>query len=244
MDKIPALIISILIVFLVFADIAFLKTLAVRRESVVIDNVIDGDTLRLRDGRTIRLLNINAPEKSSDLSHLSIEFMKSFQNKSVSVEITGQDKYDRYLARLYSNYYVNLELVKQGLASIFMVEDSELKLFFNAEDEAVARSKGIWRKSEYYGCISASVDAEKEFVIIRNLCSINMDDWEIKDESRKIFTFPNINQEIIILHSGIGGNNSTDLFWNSKTNIWNDDRDTIYIFDNSSKIAHHYSYGY
>ncbi|MEM4271300.1 MAG: endonuclease, partial [Candidatus Pacearchaeota archaeon] len=68
--------------------------------------------------------------------------------------------------------------------------------------------------------------------------------FTIKDESRKIYTFKNITFSSINLHSTIGEDNSTDLFWNSKTDIWNNDRDTLYLFDNEGGIAHYEKYGY
>jgi len=244
MNKIPALIMALAITLIVLTDTIFFDTQKENKETVLVSKVIDGDTLKLADGRTIRLLNINSPEKDTNLSFLSIEYLKIFENKTINMEITGQDKYNRYLARIYTDYYINLELVKQGLASIFMVEESELKLFSRAEEEAVKNSKGIWKKSEYASCIKTEIDSDREIITISNSCTINLQHWQIKDESRKIFTFPNISQSIINLHSSQGENNKTDIYWNLKEPVWNNDRDTLYLFDEFGKLANHHSYGY
>jgi len=85
----------------------------------------------------------------------------------------------------------------------------------------------------------------REYVEIKNNCgALNVKDWKIKDESRKIFTFPSISLENLVVYSGSGENSRTNLFWNSKAEIWNNDRDTIYIFDKDWRIVYHESYGY
>jgi len=173
-------------------------------------------------------------------------FVKSFENRTLEIQITGQDKYQRYLARLYVPYYLNLELVKQGLASKFLVDESELNDFSKAEEEAIANGKGIWKKSLYSGCFSSKIVYSEEKVKLSNKCSesINLDGWQLKDESRKIYTFTNLSFSSITLHSSIGKDNSTDIFWNLKESVWNNDRDTLYLFDNVGSLAHHQSYRY
>jgi len=67
MNKKAALLIAFLLVFLIALDINVFSPSTLPKEKVVVERVIDGDTLVLVDGRTIRLLNINAPEKDSPL---------------------------------------------------------------------------------------------------------------------------------------------------------------------------------
>jgi micrococcal nuclease len=245
MKKSAALMISVLLVFLIALDLNLFSSNSQPRENLVVSRVIDGDTLVLEDDRTIRLLNINSPEKSSPLSNISIDFMKNFVNHTIEVEIIGQDKYKRYLARLYTPYYLNLELVRQGFASKFLVDESELREFSDAEDYAVNNGRGIWKKSPYFGCFSSKIDYLSEKIILNNNC-INVDlfQWQLKDESRKIFIFSSIYFNTITIHSSQGIDNSTDIYWNSKESIWNNDRDTLYLFDNQGGLVHHESYGY
>ncbi len=216
-------------------------------ESGIVARVIDGDTLELEDGRVVRLTNINSPEKSSSLYIQSLDYLKDYENETIYFEVLGIEKYGRTLARIYNqnNDYLNLNLVKLGLASKFLVEESELKLFNNAEDEAVKRSEGIWNKSSYSGCVSAEIDEKNEIVNIKNSCtSIDTTSWIAKDESRKEYKFNILLESEVNLHSGKGDDNSTDIFWNAGTNVWNNDRDTIYIFDNENNLVFHKSYGY
>src|SRR3989344_5625054 len=195
------------------------------RETAQIARVIDGDTLKLSDGRTVRLLNINSPEKGTRGANLSAEFLRSFENKTIELEITGTDKYKRNLARIYTPNYINLEIVEKGLASKFLVQESELKKFSKAEESAIKNSLGIWEKSGYSGCFGTFID-------------------KINEESRKIYTFKNLTIGMITLHSGSGSDNSTDIFWNSRGDIWNNDRDSSYLFDSGGGIAQYESYGY
>lgn len=201
--------------------------------------------MELDDGRKIRLLNVNTPEKGISGWNLSYEFLKSFENKTVSLEIVGIDKYERSLARIYAPDYLNLELVKSGMSSKFLVQDSELSEFSEAEESAIENSRGIWRKSSLYGCFSSNIDEQAETVELKNKCSqVSANGWVIKDESRKTYTFEDIYIGEIMLHSGQGIDNSTDIYWNSEMNIWNNDRDSLYLFDLEGNIVHYESYGY
>ena len=170
--------------------------------------------------------------------------MKSFENQTLKFEIIGLDKYKRYLARIYSPEYINLNLVKLGYASKFLVDENELKEFDRAEKDAIENGLGIWRKSKFYGCFDFIIDKKNEIVKINNKCDdVNVKDWMIKDESRKTFVFPDINLGEITLHSLSGEDNETDLFWNVE-NVWNDDRDSIYLFNDKLEVVGYESYGY
>src|SRR3989338_1526232 len=101
---------------------------------------------------------------------LILEFLKEFEGKSIFLESGSIDKYKRTLARIYSSEYLNLELVKEGLSSKFLVDKNELSDFDKAEKSAIEKEKGIWKKSEYYGCIKGSVDKKREIVTLESKC--------------------------------------------------------------------------
>lgn len=246
MEKKHALLFALLITLIIAANFYFLTPeLSPKKETAIIARVIDGDTLQLQDSRKIRLLNINAPEKYQPNSNLSANSLKEFQNQSVQIEILSMDKYDRFLARIYTPSYLNLEFVKQGLAAKFLVDESEIKEFSEAESRAIKAGIGIWKHSLYYGCFKSKIDEIQEKVILINNCNkINISSWVLKDESTKHYTFKELEFKEIMLHSNSGKNNATDLFWNSPTSIWNNDRDTLYLFDNQGNLVHYNSYGY
>lgn len=211
----------------------------------VID-IKDGDTILIDTQTTIRLANINAPEKTSPLTEQSKKFLEQYKNKTIHVESLGLDKYGRELARIYSSSeeYINFKLVEEGFASKYLVQESELKEFSNAEKKAIFLSKGIWNHSPHYGCLSLEIDKYNEIVTLISNCQISLENFKLKDESRKTYTFPQTNSKKINLHSKQGTDNSTDLFWNSKQNIWNNDRDSVYLFDTNNNLVYYSDYGY
>ncbi len=241
-----AFIFALTITLIIMANTMVFSTISISKfEEVEISRIIDGDTLELDDGRKIRLVNINTPEKSRPHYEMAIEFLKKYEGKMVELEVMGSDRYNRVLGRIYTPIYLNLELVEEGLASKFLVIEEETKLFSKAEEKAIKESIGMWEKSNYFGCFETDIDAKNEKVIMINNCNnINIASWTMKDESRKTYEFKNINSKEVIIYTKEGEDNERTIFWNSNTNIWNDDRDTLYLFDEDGKIVHSHSYGY
>jgi endonuclease YncB( thermonuclease family) len=243
MKKIHAFILTFLAVGLIASQISLFYLYPKERETAIIGRVIDGDTLELTDGRTVRLLNINTPEKGSAYSEEATNFLSYYTNKSVQIETSGIDKYDRTLAKIYAPEYLNLEIIRQGLATTFLVSDEETNEFVKAEKEAISQGIGMWVHSKHYGCVNAKVYPKEEKVTIYVLCNISLYGFYLRDESRKIYKIPDIKEKEVTLYSTSGNNTSSKLFWNAG-NVWNDDRDSIYIFDSENKLVYYYSYGY
>lgn len=246
MNRKHACICAFLITALIASTVYLLSPHENERETVLVARVIDGDTLTLEDGRKVRLANINSPEKGLPNYEQSLNFLKIYENQTIEIEIIKKDKYYRELARIYSSStYINLELVELGLANKFLVQQDELKEFDKAEKSAIEGSKGIWQKSPHFSCLESEIDEQGEIVTLTNLCdSLNIENWTITDESTKEYKFGKIELEVIKIHSGNGKDTETEIFWNAKTNVWNNDRDSLYLFDEEGKIAHYNSYGY
>ncbi len=244
MNRGSALIIALLGTLL-FASIINIIRSPSERESVTIGRVIDGDTLVTTDGRTLRLLNINTPEKGAPGFTYAREQLSNLSNQSVEIEGVGLDKYRRWLVRLYTPSYRNLQLVADGAASKFLVEEEEREQFANAEEIAITTERGMWKYSPHYGCFESHIEPHREYLVLTNHCSsILILNWTLKDESRKTYRFGATLLGNVTLHTSTGQDNATDLFWNSKTSIWNNDRDSLYLFDDKGKIVHYATYGY
>src|SRR3989344_996325 len=228
-----ALLLSIFLTILIALLVSIFSEIDKPQPSAVkITRVIDGDTLVTETGETIRLVNINTPEKSEFGYGEAKEFLSTFENKSVEIEFLGPDKYGRSLARIYYPKYLNLELVERGFAKKFLVQESETKTFDSAENLAVQNSIGMWKHSEFFDCFEIEVFPKKETVTIKNNCNeINVLDWTIQDESRKKYKFNNTHITQLTLHSSSGIDNSNDIFWNLESDVWNNDRDTFYLFN-------------
>jgi micrococcal nuclease len=140
-------------------------------EDILVTRVIDGDTLKLKNGERVRLIGIDTPEMhESDklyrdaqrtkqdiktiqgLGRRSYKFTKNLvEGKRVRLEfdVEKRDKYDRLLAYVYlkDGTFVNAEIVKQGYASLmtFAPNVKYADLFSKLYQEARQNRRGLWQ---------------------------------------------------------------------------------------------------
>lgn len=233
-----------LIIFLMnyqIVDSFLIKTFE-SRDSVFIDAVIDGDTVKA-NGESIRLLGINAPEKGEKLSEGARDYLeKNVLNKTVYLEY-GKDKKDRYgrtLAYVFvGNKNINLELVKKGFANYYFPSGRDkyyfefLNAWTNCKVNLCEKSKEICVKLEEF-------DYKNEIITLKNVCGkgINLTGWDIKDEGRKHFTFPKFvldNKVKIVV--GSGTDDSDLLFWDYSPYVWTKTGDTLFLRDSLGKLV-------
>ncbi len=129
-------------------------------------NVVDGDTIRIKDGRLIRYLGIDSPELRRKIDNVWVFDPEPFAReaakfnedlvggKEVLIEVDPvqrQDKYGRLLAYVYvDKTLVNEELLKAGLAktmtpSLFMKHRIR---FWSIEEMAWTAKRGLWSLEE------------------------------------------------------------------------------------------------
>ncbi|MBS3083343.1 thermonuclease family protein [Candidatus Pacearchaeota archaeon] len=241
MDRKHALILSFFITSIIAGNFLFFTDEGIVRENVEIARVLDGDTVELSDGRKIRLLNINTPEKGLPYSNLAKEFLSNFT--FVGLETSGLDKYDRTLGRLYNNNeYLNLEIVRNGMAHSYLVLDDESSLFEKAENSARKNGKNMWEKSPFAECLDVEINKYDEYVDIEDSCDVDFTGWNVKDESTKMYKFKKDFDKSIRLHSTKGRDTESDIYW-GRDKIWNDDHDEIFVRDVDGLLVYYYSYG-
>ena len=139
---------------------------------ILVERVVDGDTLKLESGERVRLIGIDTPEmhesnklykdsqKSGQdaatiqkLGRRVYEFTKKLvEGKRVSLEfdLERYDKYDRLLAYVYlkdGGTFVNAEIVKEGYASLMTIPPNVkyADLFLKLYQEARANKRGLWK---------------------------------------------------------------------------------------------------
>jgi len=133
-----------------------------REEGYFVQRVIDGDTIRLQNGKLVRYIGIDSPEtrkRAGGVWHYAPE-LYALDAKRLNSELVGggrvelefdeekYDKYGRWLAYVYANNkMVNEEILKAGYAKILMIPPNtkyyhKLKM---AEAEAKKNKLGIWR---------------------------------------------------------------------------------------------------
>lgn len=118
--------------------------------------VIDGDTITVSGVGVVRLLGVDAPEKtggyrqSEPFGDAATAFMKRLvEGQIVKLEYDGarKDQYNRTLAYVFlpDGRLVNVEMIKAGLAETYRrFEYTRKPAFFAAEREAKDAKRGMW----------------------------------------------------------------------------------------------------
>ncbi len=114
------------------------------RNSVI--KVVDGDSIDLKDGRRIRLLGIDAPEKERCMYGEARESLRvKVQGKRVKLENTIIDDYGRILANVFvGNELVNRTMVEAGLAKFTYVTSPYYQNLKEASQKAKEMKLGIY----------------------------------------------------------------------------------------------------
>ncbi len=207
------------------------------RKEVFVSRIIDGDTIETSNG-TIRLLGINTPEKNMPYYQEAKDFLMQIENKTIEVlrDKEDEDKYDRRLRYVfYENRLMNIEILQEGLATSFMLEELKYEdKLRQAENYAKNNGVKLWEKSQenYAECIKlVELNYTEEFFIIKNNCDFGCDlnGWIVKDDANHIFKLDNLNA---------GENRRYD----SKIKIWNDEGDRFFMRDEAGKLVVFYEY--
>jgi len=133
----------------------------------VVTHVVDGDTLALSDGRTVRLAQVDAPERNECFGSESTAALRTLADgKEVELRRppTGpeKDRYGRTLADvLVRGSSVNEALVRDGAAEwyeSYAKEDVDLAARLQrAENEARVARRGLWSTCSSGASSGASV---------------------------------------------------------------------------------------
>ncbi len=246
------LIFLIFILFLInysFLDRKIEEFLIEGREAIV-ERIIDGDTLVIENKTSVRLLGINSPEKGEFYYEEAKKFLEdSILNEKVYLEFGAKkyDKYNRVLAFVFSeNKNVNIELIKQGFANVYILDNKRYEKQLRAAwQDCMKNKKNLCEISED---VCASCIKLKEFnyknqeVIFYNNCNFECEltKWQIKDEGRKKFIFPEFilkENNNIMIKVGEGNNSANVLFWEEEDYIWTETGDTLFLRDSKGELV-------
>ncbi|MEK6945844.1 MAG: thermonuclease family protein [Nanoarchaeota archaeon] len=246
------LLLLVLILFLFGANYPILdkvlKNWLSNYEVGIAERVIDGDTIVV-NGSHVRLLGINTPEKGELYYSQAKNFTENTTlGQFVKMEVGKQnlDLYGRKLRYIFANgENVNLEIVKNGFANPYFPEgkDKYYNDFVEAWNECISKSINLCEKSEDVcaNCIELkefNVDEQK--VVFSNKCSFkcDMSEWKIKDEGRKVFTFPNfVLENDVAVEVGNKTDTNNILYWEGKDYVWTKTGDTLFLRDDKGKLV-------
>ncbi len=256
-----------LVVILFAVNYSFLDSLVVEffdeGKVVVVERVIDGDTfvvegvvgntasLRSRHENpsqsiSVRLLGVNSPERGEQYYDEAREFLEeAVINKNVRLEFGKEkkDKYGRVLAYVFvGGENINLKLVEEGFANFYFPSGRDVyyENFKKAWEEC---SDNLCERSENECIVLEEFDYEEEVVVFYNKCGDgDLTGWEIKDEGRKKFVFPDFvlgegESVRVVVGDKSAPINKNELVWERKDYVWTDSGDTLFLRDREGKLV-------
>lgn len=125
-------------------------------EAQRVRQVIDGDTITVSGVGVVRLLGVDAPEKtggyrdSEPFGDAATKYMRGLlEGQDVRLEYDGarKDQYNRTLAYVWlkDGRLANLEIIRAGYAETYRRFEYRMKGdFFAAERDAKAARRGMW----------------------------------------------------------------------------------------------------
>jgi endonuclease YncB( thermonuclease family) len=136
-------------------------------ETATVAEIVDGETLKLGDGRVVRLIGAKAPAaplgwRGDDPWPLVEESKQALDRlalgKRVELKFGGRrtDRYDHLLAQVFvmedgKRLWLQEELVSEGLARVYSFPDNRTCVaeLLARESEARAKHLGVWGSSAY-----------------------------------------------------------------------------------------------
>ena len=232
-------------------------------DTVTVSKVVDGDTIELSDGRRVRYIGINTPERDQPFYPEATEANRQLVlGKAVRVELDVEtfDQYGRTLAYIWvDEVMANLEIVKQGFANTFTVPPNvhyEAE-FREAEREAREAERGLWAGSPItlkIVHIEANAPGDDrdnpngEWIEIVNQGTdvVQMQGYTLKDAANKIYTFGDFRVRpgrTFRLYSGVGEGSGLALYWGFVgESVWNNDSDAAFLRDTNGALVDTYAY--
>lgn len=187
--------------------------------------VIDGDTVELEDGKRVRFLGINTPEKGFAYYEEAREFLRNLvENKTVRIESSELDKYGRILGYVFlDGENVNEKILRAGLATLYYYDrDGYYEDFRRAEELARENEIGIWGRSGNWGCVELvrlETD-EPEELVLENVCDFEIEIF-YKDDATHIYE---------------ASLSPRSTYAENFSHIWNTDGDSLYVYDNKGLL--------
>jgi micrococcal nuclease len=221
--------------------------------------VIDGDTIRLDDGRTVRYLGVNTPEYGQPFYEEAKRFNEQLvAGKPIRLETHDRkrDRYSRELAYVFvDDVLINSQIVAEGWGYVFILQPvSRAQEWLQLQKKAQDQRKGIWREGLRGPLKITTVQANAKGDDRQNpngeylrLCNVSdkpvaLQGFVVQDAARRRFVFPSgalAPGATALLVSGPGKNadrrGQPVFYWGSGP-IWNNDGDTASLFDPGGEL--------
>ncbi len=139
-----------------------------------VERVVDGDTIKLSDGRRVRLIGVDTPElhysnklvRDANRSHRDIKEIQTLGKKAadfttgllegkrvrLEYDVVKKDKYGRTLAYIYKEdgTFVNAKILEEGYGQIMTIPPNVkyVELFLSLQKKARDGMKGLWKDGQ------------------------------------------------------------------------------------------------
>ncbi|MDP8936727.1 MAG: thermonuclease family protein, partial [Actinomycetota bacterium] len=129
-----------------------------------VERVVDGDTIVVSGGRTVRLIGVDTPETKDPrrpvecFGREASGFTASLVPRGARVRLVGdveqRDRYDRTLAYVYrlpDGLFVNAELLRRGYAQVLTIAPNvaHAEEFRALAGQARAAGAGLWAACDH-----------------------------------------------------------------------------------------------
>ncbi len=225
-------------------------------QSARIQQVIDGDTAVLEDGRRVRYVGINTPERDqpyfAEATALNRDLTEGRQVR-LEADQVREDGYSRLLAYVYvDGQMVNARLIEAGLAHLFVIPPNlrYYDRFLELQRQAQTTRRGMWQSVTgplKIASLNFNAPGDDRFnpngehVRLVSVADavVNVRGFSLSDAYGHRYTFPALSLKpgySVLLVSG-RGTDLTDprgpiiLYWQSDGPIWNNDGDTATLRD-------------
>jgi len=159
--------------------------------------IVDGDTIELRGGETVRLLGIDTPELGEPYADEAKWYLYELvAHKPLLLELDEEERdiYNRLLAHVYVEtedgwVLVNAELVRAGLAKLlFIPPNARYRDYFDAAlEEALLQRRGMW--GTIGGCLTVQELEDDLINCITEMVTVEFTVGEIRETSRHVVLY-------------------------------------------------------
>ena len=262
--KTVTFLLSIVLIVLLMAPVASQDP----KGPFLVKKVVDGDTIVFADGRRIRYIGINTPERGEPLWEEARDYnAQKVGGKLVTLEFgqVKEDTYGRTLAYVsVGGEMANAALLQAGLAHLFVLEPiTYYQHFQTMQEEARTKQLGMWAPGGCTGPLKITTlhanaqgdDRENlngEYVRICNISprDLNLRGFSLADRQghRYIFTKGLLRPGYTILLFTGAGNNVVEgvdqlrVYWGSSYPIWNNKGDEASLRDPQGRLIDTFVY--
>ena len=187
--------VTTVLTLLVASFIVFFLSHNVYAKDYVVKKVIDGDTIQLDTGETVRYLGIDTPEvfrkeggaefyaREATRYNKKLVFMKKIK---LEFDVEKKDQYGRLLAYVFvKDVFVNAELVRHGYAKAY-IKPPNIKykdLLLANQKKAMDEDKGLWQEKKR-DTETSYIGNKRTYTLHRPSCSLSN---KISDKNKIIF---------------------------------------------------------